>query len=58
MSTYKIVRYFFNRDIPSKVIEEGLSLPEAKAYCRSPNSSSITCEPIHNEDPGEDWFDG
>ena len=58
MTTYKIVRHYMDYDLQSKIIVEGLSLQEAQAYCRNPNSSSQTCDPALNEDPTEDWFDG
>lgn len=41
-TTYKIVRMFLN-DSDSEVIEEGLTLGEARAYCRDPETSSRTC---------------
>lgn len=43
--TYKIVRFYQN-DRPSKVIKRGLSLEEAQAHCKRPNTR------------GEGWFDG
>lgn len=42
--TYKIVR--FRRNRPSKVLQTGLTLKEARAYCSKPETS------------GKGWFDG
>ena len=40
--TYKIVRMFRN-DHPSRMVRRGLTLEEAQAHCREPNTSSSTC---------------
>jgi hypothetical protein len=40
---YKIVRYYFNRTINSRVIIRNLTLEEAKRWCNDPESSSSTC---------------
>ncbi len=39
---YKIVRMFC-RDIPSRTIKKGLTLEEAQAHCRDPETSYKTC---------------
>ncbi len=41
MDSYKIVR-FFQHNHPPKVIKRGLTLVEARAYCRNPETSSRT----------------
>lgn len=45
MSTYRIVRFYQERDKPSEVIEEGLTLEEAQDHCSREDSH------------GEGWFD-
>jgi hypothetical protein len=40
MTTYKIVRFFQNR--ASLTIETGLTLEEAQAHCKDPETSSRT----------------
>lgn len=40
MSTYKIVRCYQNG--PSRTIRRGLTLAEAQAHCRNPETSSRT----------------
>lgn len=44
--TYRIQRFFEDRDKVSETVEEGLTLAEAKAHCSSPDSE------------GDGWFDG
>lgn len=60
MDTYKIVR-FFQSDLPPRVIKRGLSLIEAQAHCRNPETSSRTATSgparLLAEQCGP-WFDG
>lgn len=42
MSTYRIVRMYQNAYIPSRVVKRGLTLEEAQAHCRDPETSSRT----------------
>jgi hypothetical protein len=56
---YKIVRSFFNGG--SQVIHEGLTLEEARAHCKDPETSSSTCRLPENRRRTElngPWFDG
>lgn len=46
MTTYKIVRMFFNNDYRSKVMARGLTLQEAQDWCRDPETSSSTCKSV------------
>ena len=59
MTTYKIVRMYFDGD--NRVIDTGLTLEQAQAHCRDPETSSRNCkEPAnvaHTEEHGP-WFDG
>ena len=61
MSTYRIVRMFRNAYIPSRVVKRGLTLQEAQAHCRDPETSSRTAT---NADAQRltraagAWFDG
>lgn len=40
---YKIIRRFFDPALPPEVLEESLSLEEAKEAVNHPDSSSRTC---------------
>jgi hypothetical protein len=61
MTTYKIVRAFFNSEHRSKVIVRGLTLDEAQAWCNNPETSSMTCKSVKSAKLTERygaWFDG
>lgn len=57
---YKIVRMFFE-GYPNKIVKRGLTLEEAQAWCRDPETSSSTAKGKKAqrllEKYGE-WFDG
>ena len=57
--TYSIIRFTFNG--PNRTIKRGLSLAEAQAWCRDPETSSQTCCAATyrrvNNGKGS-WFDG
>jgi hypothetical protein len=61
MTTYTVVRFFANPELDEEVLTTGLSLDEARAHCRDPESSSRTCTgrsgraitKVHGP-----WFDG
>jgi len=59
MTTYKIVRHYFNNG--NRVIERGLTLEEAQAHCRDPETSSSTATTAkaraRTKRYGK-WFDG
>jgi len=59
---YKIVRMFFNSDkFPSKAIHHGLTLEEAQAHCKDPETSSKTCTKSAGKRRTRvcgPWFDG
>ena len=60
MATYKIVRRFF-RDVQPKIIARGLSLEEAQAHCKNPETSSSTAtspKAIKLTVSKGPWFDG
>ena len=44
--TYKIVRFYQDDNVPSEVIDTGLSLEAVQAHCNHPTTR------------GEGWFDG
>ena len=55
---YKIVRNYL--DHPSKFIKRGLTLKQAQAHCRNPETSSKTCtkpELIAHTHLTGPWFD-
>ena len=61
MSRYKIVRMFFDSNRRSRVIERGLTLEEAQAHCKDPETSSKSCttsaKKRYTKKVGQ-WFDG
>ena len=60
MNTYRIVRIYEN-DRSSRTIRRGLSLAEAQAHCRNPETRSKTATGAaarrHTDRHGA-WFDG
>lgn len=40
---YKIVRQYFERGRSRRTLKRGLTLDEARAHCRDPETSSSTC---------------
>jgi len=61
MATYKIVRNYFNDNIRKRTMAHGLTLDEAQAWCRDPETSSRTCTKAVNVRRTEKygpWFDG
>ncbi len=57
--TYKIVRSFQNGG--KRTIERGLTLEEAQAHCKDPETSSSTCKRYHGRQRTKErgpWFDG
>ena len=58
--SYKIIRGFFRDDVKSYVIANDLTLEEAQAHCRDPETSSRTCtskEGIERTEKFGPWFD-
>jgi hypothetical protein len=53
--TYKIIRFYQERNKPSRVLRTGLSLEDAQAHCKDPETSSSTA--TDPDEPGV-WFDG
>ena len=57
MTSYKIIRFRLNG--PNQVIKRGLTLKEAQAHCRNPETSSSTASYGTLQQVGRDpWFDG
>lgn len=59
MSTYKIVRHYFNAG--HRTITTGLTLEQAQAHCRDPETSWRTCTKsagIARTRKYGHWFDG
>lgn len=56
---YQVSRFYFDDDTPTRVIATGLTLEQAQAHCRDPETSSRTAseETLADELPGP-WFDG
>lgn len=60
MPTYKIMRMYQQADEPSHVVATGLTLEEAQAHCRDPETSSRTCtdsEGVQRTKVRGPWFD-
>lgn len=58
---YKIVRTYFNYNISPRTLETGLTLREARAHCKDPETSSrkATSEEAHAHTAQFGaWFDG
>ena len=61
MKLYKIVRGYKDDKVPSRMIKRNLSLEEAQAHCRDPETSSSTCstrEGMEHTRVHGAWFDG
>lgn len=59
MTTYKIYRSYFNKG--KRTIETGLTLEEAQAHCKDPETSSRTCTTAKARaitKRNGPWFDG
>lgn len=56
---YTITRFYANRD--PKVLRRNVTLEEAQAHCKDPETSSTTCTSKENHEHTEHfgpWFDG
>jgi len=61
MTTYNIERFYLDRDKDTEVVKTGLSLQEAQAHCRDPETSSSTAttpEALARTQAHGFWFDG
>lgn len=61
MRKYKIVRMYFDRNVPRRTIKRGLTLEQAQEHCSDPETSSETCTKYANKRRTErfgPWFDG
>lgn len=59
--SYKIIRMYFNTDIPNRTIARGLTLEQAQAHCNNPETSSRTCTKAAGKRRTKrlgPWFDG
>ena len=58
---YKIVRMYFNNDVSNRTIKKNLTLEEAQAHCKDPETSSKTCKKYAGRKRTQrfgPWFDG
>ena len=53
MTTYKIIRFRFDGN--NRTIKKGLTLEEAQAHCKDPETSGATCSDLSKRGR---WFDG
>lgn len=61
MTTYKIIRMYFDAGITKRVIKRGLTREEAVAHCSNPETSSSTCTTATGKARTRrlgPWFDG
>jgi hypothetical protein len=63
MPTYRIVRMYFDRErAPARrTVQVGLTLEEAQAHCKDPETSSNTCKKARGKKRTNvygPWFDG
>ena len=61
MTTYKIVRMFQRDGTAKRTIKTGLTLDEAQAHCRNPETSSSTAKlskQVARTKTRGAWFDG
>ncbi len=61
MDTYNIKRMYQAPSKTGRIIERGLSLEQAQAHCRDPETSSRTCQYAAGRRRTERfgaWFDG
>lgn len=59
--TYKIVRMYFKDSSMNRTIKTGLTLAEAQAHCKDPETTSSKCTKRENVQRTErcgPWFDG
>lgn len=59
--SYRIVRHYFNDEIPKRTIARGLTLEEAQTHCNDPQTSSRTCTSATGKARTRrlgEWFDG
>lgn len=61
MSTYRIVRFYQQGSVNRRIIKRGLTLEQAQAHCRDPQTSSRTATNPHAKERTRingPWFDG
>ena len=61
MPTYRIVRFYQTAKTSRRIIKTGLTLDEAQAHCRDPQTSSRTATGAHAVERTRlngQWFDG
>lgn len=59
--SYRIVRFYKDVFPHRRIIARGLSLEQAQAWCKDPETSSSTCKKPHNRRRTKllgPWFDG
>ena len=60
-TTYKVVRFFQDDDVEKETVLRGLTMDEAQAHCKDPESSSRTAtspEALMRTEEFGAWFDG
>ena len=57
MNTYKIVRYYVNREMKPSTMQKSLTLEKAQEWCSRADTSSKT-HPKKKNGCKSEWFDG
>jgi hypothetical protein len=61
VSTYRVMRFYQDHDRESEVVKRGLTLEEAQAHCKNPETSSKTCTSSVGKNRTKrrgPWFEG
>ena len=61
MTRYNVIRFFADACIDNQMVRRNLTLAQAQAHCKNPETSSRTCstrEGTERTRKHGDWFDG
>lgn len=61
MSTYRLLRFYFRDEYDTEILRRGLTLEEAQAHCKDPETSSTTAQSETAQSRTAErgpWFDG
>ena len=61
MASYKVLRFYESDSVETETVLTGLTLDQAQAHCKDPETSSSTCtnpEGVERTARFGRWFDG
>lgn len=61
MASYKVLRFYESDSVETETVLTGLTLDQAQAHCKDPETSSSTCtnpEGVERTARSGRWFDG